>query len=246
MKAFTVMGRVIKSTYEDLFLCVFLSIAWWIGMVPTILVGTFAITPLLTPELFTNSTPLVLLPVLLIVVLIATATGGPVTMGMHNATNRIANYRRVDNSFFWEGLRANMRQGWLLFLASMLVPLAVIFNIVFYLNRTGWVAIIGFAWLWLLLLVMMAGQYLFPLIWQQDEPDVKLAIRNSFLLALRHPLYSVLMLLFQGILLVISAGLTLPLVLLYPGMIAVTQNFALAGILQEMGLAPEPPEVPAR
>jgi hypothetical protein len=54
------------------------------------------------------------------------------------------------------------------------------------------------------------------------------------------------MLLFQILLLAISVGLTLPLVLLYPAMIAVTQNFALAGLLQEMGLAPQPPEVPAR
>ena len=92
----------------------------------------------------------------------------------------------------------------------------------------------------------MTGQYLFPLIWQQDDPDVRLALRNSLLLALRYPLYSIFMLLFQLVLLAISAGLTLPLVLLYPGMIALTQNFALAGILQEMGLADQPPEIPAR
>ncbi len=209
MKAFVVMGRALKATYEDLFLCVFMSVAFWIGVIPVVTI------------------PLVI-------------------MGMHKVGNRLANYKRVDNGFFWEGLRTNIGRGWLLFLISLLVPAAIIFNIWFYVNREGWMAVIGFAWFWLLLLVLLTGQYIFPLLWQQDEPDVRLALRNSVLLALRHPLYSFFMLLFQVLLFAISVGLTLPLVLLYPAMIAVTQNFALAGLLQEMGLAPQPPEVPAR
>ncbi|MCB0186975.1 MAG: hypothetical protein KDE31_22065 [Caldilineaceae bacterium] len=209
MKAFTVMGRVLKATYEDLFLCVFMSVAFWVGLIPVVTI------------------PMVI-------------------MGMHSVANRLANYKRVDNSFFWEGLRTNIGRGWILFLVSLLIPAAIIFNIWFYLNSEGWVATIGFAWFWLLILALSTGQYVFPLIWQQDEPDVRLALRNSVLLALRYPLYSLFMLVFQIILLAISAGLTLPLVLLYPAMIAVTQNFALTGILQEMGLAPNPPEIPAR
>ena len=209
MKAFIVMGRVLKATYDDLFLCVFMSIAFWVGIIPIVTI------------------PLVI-------------------MGMHTVANRLANYKRVDNGFFWEGFRSNIGRGWILFLASLVVPVAIIFNIWFYVNRDGWVAIIGFAWFWLLLLVLMTGQYVFPLLLQQDEPDIRLALRNSVLLALRHPLYSFLMLLFQVLLLAVSVGLTLPLVLLYPALIAVAQNFALAGILQEMGLAPQPPEVPAR
>ena len=31
MKAFLIMGRVIKATYEELFLVVGLSVAWWAG-----------------------------------------------------------------------------------------------------------------------------------------------------------------------------------------------------------------------
>lgn len=203
------MGRVLKAAYEELFLCVFLSVAFWIGVIPIVTI------------------PMVI-------------------MGMHRVSNRLANYKRVDNSFFWEGLRMHIGKGWILFLASLFVPVAIVFNIWFYLNSEGWIATIGFAWFWLLLLAFSTGQYVFPLLWQQDEPDVRLALRNSVILALRYPLYSLLMLLFQLVLLVISAGLTLPLVLLYPALIAVTQNFALAGILQDMGLAPEPPEIPAR
>jgi len=210
MKAFTVMGRILKAAYEDLFLCVFLSIIWWIG---TILV----------------------LP------------AAPVMLAMHRVTNRIANYKRVDNSFFWEALRQHIGKGWLLYAISALIPLAVIVNIWFYFNSpNGWLNVIGIAWLWILLLVVMVLQYIFPLFWQQDEPEIGLVLRNALLLVLRYPLYTLLILLFQLFLLIVSMVLTLPLILLTPALLALTANFAMTGILQEMDLAPEPPVVPSR
>ena len=41
MKAFRVMGRVIKAAYDDLFLVVAISVAWWVG---TLLVLTAPMT----------------------------------------------------------------------------------------------------------------------------------------------------------------------------------------------------------
>lgn len=209
MKAFVVMGRVLKAAYEDLFLCVFMSIAFWIGVLPVVTI------------------PLVI-------------------MGIQTVTNRIANYKRVDNSFFWEGTRTQIAKGWLLFLISLVLPLLIVFNIYFYINSSSWLPLIGFAWLWLLLLSQMIGQYVFPLFIQQDEPNVLLALRNAVVLTLRHPLYSFLMLVFQLVLLALSIGLTLPLVLLAPALLGLANNFALIGILQEMDLAPQPPEISGR
>ena len=207
MKAFVVMGRTLKAAYEELFLCVFLSVAWWIG--------TLLIIP-----------------------------AAPVTLGIHQVANRIANYKRVDNSFFWEAARSYFGRGWLLYLISLLLPAAILFNIWFYLNTEGWLRTFGVFWIWLFVLALMTGQYFFPLFWQQDEPDIKLVLRNAVLLALRHPLYTFLILLFQLLLIGISVAITLPLVLLTPALIALTGNFALVGLLQEMGLAPEPPQGP--
>lgn len=210
MKAFTVMGRTIKAAYEELFLCVFLSLLWW--------VGTFLIV-----------------------------TAAPATLGLHRVANRMANYQRVDSGFFWEAARQYMGRGWLLYLLNLLIPAAVAFNIYFYLQSAAtWMRIIAIAWLWILLLIVMMLQYIFPLFWQQDEPDVKLVLRNALLLSLRYPLYTLLMLLFQIVLIAICVGTTLPAVLLMPALIAIAANFALVGMLQEMGLAPQPPEVPSR
>jgi uncharacterized membrane protein YesL len=209
MKAFTVMGRTFKAAYDELFLCVWLSVLWW--------VGTILVIP-----------------------------AAPVTMGLHQVANRIANYKRVDNSFFWEAARANFGRGWLLYLISLLLPIIIGSSIIFYLSTSGWLRILGFVCIWLIIFALMIGQYYFPLFFQQDEPNIRLVLRNAVLLTLQHPLYTFLMLLFQILLLGISIAITLPLFLLAPALIAISANFALAGMLQEMGLAPQPPQASPR
>lgn len=205
MKAFTVMGRVLKATYDELFMVVFLSVIWWLG---TILVVTAA----------------------------------PAMLGVHNVANRIANYKRVDNSFFWEGARQHFVRGWLLYIAVLVVPFLIAFNIWFYYQSQGVMRTFAIFWVWIFLFILMVGQYVFPLFWQQDEPNFWLVLRNAAVLALRHPLYSFLMLLFHLLLVTLSILLTLPLVLLTPGLLALTGNFALVGLLQDMDLAPQPPQ----
>ena len=231
MKAFLVMGRTFKAGYDDLFLCVFLSIAWWIGA-------------LLLPSLFGMLASAINLPfsIAIPIGVLLLLGAAPVTVGMHHVANRIANYLRIDNSFFWEAICQHIGRGLILLAISLSVLSVILFYIWFYFNSR--LPIIGVACACLLLLVLMIGQYLFPLFWQQDTRDIKLALRNASLLALRHPLYSFLMVLFQILLLALCTALTLPLILLGPALIALAGNFALAGLLQEMGLALQPPEMP--
>ncbi len=203
------MGRTLRAAYDELFLCVYMSLLWWIG--------TILIIP-----------------------------AAPVMLGMNRVTNRVANYKRVDNSFFWQGARTDVRRGWVLYFISMLMPVAVTFNIFFYLNSASWLRFVGLMWLWVLMLIMLFVQYVFPLFWQQDEPSLLLILRNALILALRHPIYTVLMLLFQIALIALSAVLALPVLLLTPALLSLAANFALVGLLQEMGLAEQPPEIPSR
>jgi uncharacterized membrane protein YesL len=209
MKAFVVMGRALKAVYDDLFLCVFLSLIWWLG---TILIVTAA----------------------------------PATVGLQQVANRMANYKRVDSSFFWESARTNIGRGWLLYAINLVVPFIIFTSIFFYLSTTGWLRVLGFVCVWLFIFVLMISQYYFPLFWQQDEPNIRLILRNAVLLALQHPFYTFLMLLFQLILIGVSIAITLPLFLLAPALIAVSANFALTGMLQEVGLAPQPPQAAPR
>lgn len=209
MKAFLVIGRTVKAVYEELFICVFMSIAWWIG------------TILILPS-------------------------ASVTAAMHHVCNRAANYQRVNHGFYWDAVKMRFGRGWLVYLLHLLAPLLIIFQIRFYLysDLPRWMSVIGVAWAWLFVLIVMMIQYVFPLFWQQDEPNIKLILRNAFLLTLRHPLYTFIILVFQLLFLAISVVVVLPLILLTPAVMAMTVNFALTGLLQEMDLAPEPPVVP--
>lgn len=209
MKAFVVMGRVLKATYEELFLCVYMSLLWWLGH-------------------------------LLVV------TAAPAMMGVNRVFNRPANYKRVDSSFFWEGARTEVWRGWVLYLIMLVVPAALAFNVWFYAQAQGALRLFAIFWIWLFFMSFLVTQYLFPLFWQQDEPSLRLTLRNAVILALRHPLYSLLMALFELVVLVLGVVLTLPLLILTPAMLALCGNFALAGILQEMDLAPQPPEISRR
>jgi hypothetical protein len=244
MKAFVIMGRVLKAAYDDLFLCVFLSAIWWaVPIVLLLLLG--AVGQYAGGVLETLPTPLGIAALVVLVVIVLLVQPS-IAMGMNHVANRIANYKRADSGFFWDGTREQRRRGLIVFFLSLLIPVAIGFNIWFYFNSEGWLQIIGVVWLWLFLFSLMAGQYFFPLLWQQDEPSVRMALRNGILLALQNPLYSFLMLIFQLVLLTISILLTLPMILLAPALIALSGNFALVGLLQEMGLAPQPPEAPMR
>jgi uncharacterized membrane protein YesL len=171
----------------------------------------------------------------------------PVMLGLHMAANRVANYKRVDSGFFYDSARQYIGRGWLLYALNLLMLAGVLFNIYFYLNSTAaWAQIVGIVWIWVLMLLSMASQYFFPLFWQQDQPTIGMILRNAFLLSIRYPLYTFLMLIFQILLLVISIVTVLPIFLLMPAAIVVTANFSLVGALQEMGLAPQPPEVDRR
>ncbi len=131
----------------------------------------------------------------------------------------------------------------------MLFAFAMIpINIWFYSagGAVGWRLVVVVLWLWALLLYFMISQYLFPLLTQQVEPGVGLAIRNAALLAVRSPFYSMLGVFFQLAIVALCVTLVAPVIFLLPGLLALANNFFLTGLLQEMGLADPPPVVEAK
>ncbi len=175
-------------------------------------------------------------------------TAAPATRGSQGVANRIANYRRSSMDIFWEEARTRIGASWLLtgimIFAFAMIPL----NIWFYSSGgiEGWRAIVVALWLWALLLYFMVSQYLFPLLCQQSEASVGMAIRNAAVLAMRSPFYSLLGVLFEVLIVVLCFALVAPVVFLLPGLLALANNFFLTGLLQEMGLADPPPQSEAK
>ena len=164
-------------------------------------------------------------------------------VGINHVANRIANYKRVNFGFFWEGAKQHVWRGALLWLLLLVAPPIMVSSINFYFTNGGWLVVPGFITVWVLALSLLAAQYFYPLFWQQTEPNLKLVLRNGFLLVARHPLYAVLILLFQLLLAAISVALVAPVLLLLPGLVFLSHNYALVGLLQEMDMAPPPPQM---
>ncbi|GEM_PF-541117 len=245
MRALTVALRTVQVLYDELFLMVWLSILWWLGALPMLLiVSTGAQIGLSTVAGAPtgSGTALVLFVALVLGVGIGGVFCAMATGGLHRVANRLANYRRVDSSFFWEGATTQVRRSWALLALEILLVAALLFNIVFYLSSPAqWMRVIGMAWIWVLLLGIMAIQYTFALFWQQDEPSLRLVARNALVLTLQHPLYTFTLLLIQLMWVAIAAVTVLPFFLLLPAALAVTANVGLVTLLQEKGLAPPPP-----
>lgn len=166
----------------------------------------------------------------------------PVAAGLNAVANRSANYKRVDSGFFWDAAKGQIKRSWLMVGTSLILHIAVLMNIAFYANSAvSWARFVTILWLWVIALVMMGSQYFLPLFWQQEDPSLRLVIRNAFILALQHPLYTLLMLIFQIALIVISFATVLPIFLLMPASVAVAANVGLVKLLEDKGLAPPPP-----
>lgn len=167
---------------------------------------------------------------------------GAATGGLQAVANRMANYKRIDSSYFWGAVRSSWLRSTITFWLLLLVPIMMWASILFYLWGEGWMPMLGVALGWVLLLTLMVGQYVFPFLWQQDEPNLRMALKNGLVLAIRSPLYSILMVAFQTLLIIVSTLLVIT-ILVLPALIALSGNFALTGLLQEMELAPQPPEI---
>jgi len=204
MKAFAITWRGLAGLFDELFLYIFLSVLWWVGVI-------------------------LVLP------------AGPVTLALHNVANRTANYKRVDMSLFWGSLRKNIGASWLLFGGSLVAIVGLLANIWFYGVRSGWFFVIAIAWAWVLLIVLMAGQFFFPLFWQQADRRLILIVRNAVIMAFRYPLFSLLLMILQLILFAVSIVIPIFVVLIAPALIALIANFGMVHILQDMDMAPPPP-----
>lgn len=175
-------------------------------------------------------------------------TAAPATRGLQAVANRLANYRRSSMDVFWEEARTRMGASWALAALMLFVFAMIPVNIWFYSSggAVGWRLIVVVLWVWALVIYLMVSQYLFPLLCQQDEPSVGLAVRNAVLLAMRSPLYSLMGVLFQLVIITLCFTLVAPVIFLLPGLMALANNFFLTGLLQEMGLADPPPVVEAK
>jgi uncharacterized membrane protein YesL len=135
--------------------------------------------------------PLIMLNLVWFVVSLPIVTAIPATGGLIYATNKLAHGRSADWRTLFEGLRQYFWQSWIIGLANVAVIGVFSTNFLLYSfdasNRVVWARglVIILALFWLALQI-----YLFPLLIEQERPDLGTALRNALVIIIKRPLFT--------------------------------------------------------
>lgn len=128
---------------------------------------------------------------LALVLFIPIVTGPPALAGLHYLGFHIANEKRVEFGFFWEGFRSCFLDSWKLAALNVLVFGVLGIDIWFYMAKVqGAWQVAGLVGVWMLLVWALAQLYTFPLLVRQEERKLFLLLKNAVLLTLAYPVFS--------------------------------------------------------
>ena len=115
----------------------------------------------------------------------------PATAALFYATNRLAHGKPADWHTFYEGFRLYFRRSWLWGLLNLLVVTILVSNFVYYGRIDAqWASVAG-ALVIVISVIWLALQiYTFPLLIEQEHPQLRLALRNSLIILLKRPLFT--------------------------------------------------------
>jgi uncharacterized membrane protein YesL len=229
--AFGVLWAAFKNYYEEMFTLVGANLLWVVILaVPA---GVAALGGQFLP-LAAAGVGAVGLGVLLV---------PPATAGMFYLTNQVAHHKSIEFSMFFEGFRKYIWKSYLLTLLNLVVAGIVYVNFQFYGQFEGqWAVIVrglfvGIGAMWLLIQV-----YVFPMLLEQEEPRLLLAIRNAAFLAFASPITSLILVILMLVVSVLSVGLTLPFAVAMIAVLCLMANGAVLKLLMHFGIRKPPDE----
>jgi uncharacterized membrane protein YesL len=138
---------------------------------------------------------------------------------------------------FWEGFRENLGRGAVVAVANLLFIGVNIVNLVVYQEQNTPIAM-ALRGVWLLALVAWAAvqMYLWPLLYELQQPSLLGALRNAAVMALLNPLFTLTLLAGVALVAVISTVLVAAWPLLTGGLLASVITFAVLDRLAAAGL----------
>ncbi|MEO8607933.1 MAG: YesL family protein [Chloroflexota bacterium] len=135
--------------------------------------------------------PLILLNLVWFIISLPLITLIPATGGLFYATHKLAHGHSADWHTLIEGFRLYFWQSWVVGLISVGLVAVFATNFLFYSFADSGLAVwirgmvIVLALLWLAIQI-----YLFPLLMEQEHPHLRLALRNSLVIILKRPLFT--------------------------------------------------------
>lgn len=178
MNPFRLWWRSTRDTFDELLPLTLMGIVWLIGVAPLpVLAGGFVFG-----EAYFGAVALMLLTSLPL---------GALSVGLTAVAQRIYEGRTVKWADFVAGIRRYYRVGWVVYGAWMLGLVVICINIWFYAQMQppvgGYLTVlfIYILFVWVGLLV-----YLGPVTMLQEQPSVRLAFRNAFVLSFGRPFFT--------------------------------------------------------
>jgi uncharacterized membrane protein YesL len=135
--------------------------------------------------------PLITLNLVWFIISLPIVTAIPATGGLFYATNKLAHGHSADWRTLIEGFRLYFWRSWVIGLIDVVLVAVFATNFLFYSFADSGLAVwirgmvIVLALLWLAIQI-----YLFPLLIEQEHPHLRLALRNSLVIILKRPLFT--------------------------------------------------------
>ena len=240
-RAIGVVWAGIKDLYDDLFPFVGMNLIWLLPSLALASIFDFLLSPIiLSVSAFQRSAPtqevqtVVYTLVALLGGLLVVFGPNPVGAGFHYFANQKVNDERVEFSVFWEGLRLYWKRSLYLCLISIGGVALVLVNIVFYFSRQEQIlGAVGMIFIWVLVIGWLPMQmYAMPLLMEQESKSIRLVIRNSAVLALGNPGFSLVLFVLIVILAAVSVLIPVVITLFGGALIAVIEQHAVVTLLE--------------
>ena len=143
-------------------------------------------------DAYVATIPLVTLNVVWFIISIPVITVIPATAGLFYATNRLAHGKSADWRTVIEGFRLYFWRSWLWGLLNVAVIVILASNLIFYSASSADWSMAARVMVIVVILIWLALQmHTFPLLLEQEKPKLLQALRNSVVILMKRPFYSI-------------------------------------------------------
>lgn len=181
-------------------------------------------------EAYDNFYSLMLINVLWFLVTLPLVTAPAAAAGLYYSTNHLAHHGSFSWRIFFEGFRKHFWLGWRWALVNLFVLVVLAANFIFYGGFEGdWTTLARGGVIWLVILWLLLQLYTFPLLLEQVDRRMLVAVRNSVVLYIKSPGLSLGLIVLFILIAVLSSILWIPWIIISVSLITfLTQKVMLA------------------
>jgi hypothetical protein len=163
--------------------------------------------------------------------------GPPATFGLYYYANALAHGQNLGLSGFVEGGRRFFLKGWLWMLLNLAALVLISVNLVFYGQFDAlWAAFLGGLILATTVIWFGTQFYALPYLMEQENQQLRLALRNGLLTMLAAPGYSLIVMGLAAVLMALGLLLVFPFIVGVPAMISALGTRAVLERMEAFGV----------